>query len=227
MYTLSVSLCGRGLDWQIASAAQVCRTLRTVFSSVEHLAIKYYGHNKSSRNGVVPDRTQWRELLGSFVNVKTLFVGRDYVGQLSNALQPGEGESPTELLPELQELSCPAINPPVDGFTPFIDARQRAGRPVTIIHASESRPFGNYWPGVEDVEVCVFFYAWNTTYMPCSARGRASEFGRREVIRGIGRKSTRRVCGLSRSKLAAVGPARRIICPMHYFFGRGRWENKK
>jgi hypothetical protein len=141
MYTLSVSLCGRDLDWQITSAAQVCRTLRTVFFSVEHLAIKYYGHNKSSRNGVVPDRTQWRELLGSFVNVKTLFVGRDYVGQLSNALQPGEGESPTELLPELQELSCPAINPPVDGFTPFIDARQRAGRPVTIIHASESRPF--------------------------------------------------------------------------------------
>jgi hypothetical protein len=144
MYTLSVSLCGRGLDWQVASAAQVCRTLRTVFSSVEHLTIKHHGHNISSRE-VVADSTQWRELLGSFVNVKTLFVGSEYVGQLSLALQPGEGESPTELLPELQELSRPAVNSSVDPFTPFIqafiDARQRAGCPVTSIHVRESCPF--------------------------------------------------------------------------------------
>jgi hypothetical protein len=141
MYTLSISLGGQGLDWQIASAAQVCRALRTIFSSVEHLTIKYYGVNRSSWS-VVPDRTQWRELLGSFVNVKTLFVGREYVGQLSGALQPGGGESPTELLPELQELSCPAIYSSVNAFTPFIDARQRAGSPVTLIRVSESRP---YW----------------------------------------------------------------------------------
>jgi hypothetical protein len=88
MYTLSVSLCGRGLDWQIASAAQVCHTFRTVFSSVEHLTIKINGIEKSSRI-TVAYRTQWRELLGSFVNVKTLFVSREYFWQLSDALQPG------------------------------------------------------------------------------------------------------------------------------------------
>ena len=131
MYTLSVSLGGRGLNLQVASAAQVCRTLRTIFSSVEHLTIIYYGHNKSSRN-TAPDRTQWRELLGVFVNVKTLFVGRDFVRPLSHALQPDEGESPTELLPELLELSCER-NYLIHVFTPFIDARHRAGYPVTLV----------------------------------------------------------------------------------------------
>ena len=132
VYTLSVSIDGRRLNRQVASAAQVCRTLRTVFSSVEHLTIKYCGIIKSSLFRV-PDRTQWRKLLGSFVNVKTLFMDNDYVRQLSDALQPDEGESPTELLPELQELSCSAGTFSVDVFTPFIDARERAGRPVTLI----------------------------------------------------------------------------------------------
>ena len=142
IYTLYVSLGGQGLDWQVASAARVCRTLRTVFSTVKHLTIKYYGINRSSWR-VEPDRTQWRELLRTFVNVKTLFVGRDYAGQLFHALQPDEGESPTELLPELQELSYPPIYSSDNTFTPFIDARQRAGRPVTLIHVSDSLLLGS------------------------------------------------------------------------------------
>lgn len=131
MYTLSMSLGGRHLDWQVASAAQVFNQLKTVFSAVEHLTLKYDRRTKSSWY-TEADRTQWHELLGSFANVKTLFVSGDLVGQLSCALQPCEGESPMDLLPELQELSYSAIASSLNVFTPFIDARQKAGRPVTM-----------------------------------------------------------------------------------------------
>ena len=148
MYTLYMELGGRHLDWQVVSASQVFHTLRTVCSAIEHLFLKYDRHFQGHR---IPlewnneaDRTYWRELLGSFNNVKTLVIDGNLVGQLSRALQPGEGESPTDLLPELQELrelresdkpdklSYPAIGTSQIAFAPFINARQKAGRPVTM-----------------------------------------------------------------------------------------------
>jgi hypothetical protein len=128
---------GRHLDWQVASAAQVFNTLGTVFSAVEHLTLEYASDRLSisSEWNNEADRGQWRELLGSFGNVKTLFVDGELVGQLSCALQPGEGESLTELLPELQELSYFAIGPSHNAFTLFIDARQKAGHPVTVVRS--------------------------------------------------------------------------------------------
>jgi hypothetical protein len=134
LYTLITLLGGRHLDWQVS---QVFHTLRTVFSGVEHLTLKYDRHSISPEWNDEADRTQWREFLGSVGNVKTLFVGGELIEQLSHCLQPGEGEPPTELLPELQELSYSALASSPDGanaFTPFIDARQKAGRPVTMVH---------------------------------------------------------------------------------------------
>ena len=133
LYTLSTELSGRNVDWQVASAAQVFRELSTASSAVEHLTLEHARRIVSSEWHNEADRTQWRELLGSFRNVKTLFVDGEFVGQVSCALQPDEGESPTELLPELQELSYSAIDSSLDVFARFIDARQKAGRPVTMI----------------------------------------------------------------------------------------------
>jgi hypothetical protein len=131
--TLSMELGCRHLDLQVVSAAQVFQALRTVFSAVEHLDIEYRRHNISEWNNEV-DRTWWRELLGSFGKVKTLFVDGELVGQLSRALQPGEEELSTELLPELQELSS-SLASSLKVFTPFVDARQKAGFPVTMIQS--------------------------------------------------------------------------------------------
>ncbi len=78
----------------------------------------------------------WPELLGSFGNVKTLFMDDGLVGQLSRSLKPGEGEPPTELLPEPQELPYYATDALHDAFAHFIDTRQKAGRSVTVIHLS-------------------------------------------------------------------------------------------
>ena len=77
------------------------------------------------------DPTHWRELLGSFDKVKTLRVEYGLVEQVSRALQPGEGESSTELLPELHELSYSARGESRP-FALFIGARKKAGRPLTV-----------------------------------------------------------------------------------------------
>ena len=51
------------------------------------------------------DRIQWRTLLRSFGNVKTLRVKDWVVEELSHCLLLEDGELPLELLPELQELT--------------------------------------------------------------------------------------------------------------------------
>src|SRR5258708_2129207 len=137
MFTLEMSLGAGHLDWQVASMAQVFHTLRTTFSVLEHLTLEYRRRSISSEWNNEADRTQWRELLMSFGNLKTLRVDSELVGQLSRSLQPSEGESPTELLPELQELSYSAgystggsLREP---FDPFVDARRKAGRPMAVI----------------------------------------------------------------------------------------------
>jgi hypothetical protein len=134
MFSLDMELSGTHLDWQVASTAQVLRTLSTVFSAVEHLAIEYDRYSVSSEWNNEADRTQWRELLGSFGNVKTLRVDPELVEQLSRALQPAEGES-TEPLPELQEISYSTEGNSYNTFTSFIDARQKAGRPITVVYS--------------------------------------------------------------------------------------------
>jgi hypothetical protein len=137
MFTLDMELGGRHLDWHVASAAQVFHMLSTVFSAVEHLSLQYERHFTSSEWNNEADRTQWRELLELFNNAKTLHVlnagAYSLTEQLFRALQPDEGESATALLPELQEITYSPILDFHHAFTPFIDARQKAGRPVTLV----------------------------------------------------------------------------------------------
>ncbi|KAI0274427.1 hypothetical protein BGY98DRAFT_69789 [Russula aff. rugulosa BPL654] len=143
MYTLDISLFGRHFDWQVDSIAQVCHMLRTVLLEVEHVVLDYERHNVSLWWGAVAHRTHWRELLGTFDKAKTLYLRFWLVDQLASALQPGEEESPTELLPELQELTYLAVagtGASCVTFAGFLDARQKAGRPVTVVRCGEPRP---------------------------------------------------------------------------------------
>ena len=134
IFTLSMLLGGRHLDWQVASAAQVFHALGTVSSAVEQLTLESDRPFILSEWNDEADRTQWRELLGSFGSVKALQVGYGLVAQLSRALQPGKGELPTELpLPELQELSYFSTGASPNDFTLFVDAFQKAGRPITVV----------------------------------------------------------------------------------------------
>ena len=134
LYNLHMELGGRHLDWQIVSAAQIFHALSTVFSAVEDLSLNYSRHHMSSEWNNEADRIHWRKLLGSFGKVKNLTVNGTLVRQLTGALQPCEEESAIELLPELQKLSYSRTGASRKAFTQFIDARQKAGRPVTVVH---------------------------------------------------------------------------------------------
>jgi len=119
----------QGLNWQVASAEQIFSMLRSAFSEVEHLTLKFWGYRRHNE----ADRTQWRNLLRSFSNVKTLRVANRLVSLLSLSLQLQDGESPMELLPELKELSYSSLRQFDNAFTAFIDARCIAGRPATVV----------------------------------------------------------------------------------------------
>jgi hypothetical protein len=135
-YSLDFGLGGRHPDSQITRIAQVFHMLRGLFSVVEHL---YLYRFTSSDWNIEVDRTRWRELLRTFGNVKTLHIQNRLIEQLSRSLQPGEGESPMDLLPELQKITYSASGSLDDAFAPFIEARQKAGRPVTVLQTDESR----------------------------------------------------------------------------------------
>jgi len=126
------------LDWQVSSVAKLSIALNQLYSTVEHLFLEHKIHWQSSEEHNEVDRSEWRKLLSSFSNVKTLSVADGLVAGFSRCLHLEDGELPLELLPELQELTYSGSR---DAFIPFIDARQAAGRPVTLVrHVSSPSP---------------------------------------------------------------------------------------
>ena len=127
------------LDWQVFSVAQISNSLSQLSSAVEHLTLTHEVHSRSSEEHSEVDRTEWRKLLRSFRNVKTLWIGNGLVEQLSRCLELEDRELPLELLPELHELTYSWSGDTIDAFTSFINARRNAGRPVTIVTAHRPR----------------------------------------------------------------------------------------
>jgi hypothetical protein len=109
---------------QITSAMQILHTLTPILSGVEQLILTdLQRYNEISR-------TQWRELLRLFNNVKVLHLTRDAVWGIDYALYSEDGGSPLELLPHLEELTY--LNDIGDAFVQFINKRQAVGRPVHL-----------------------------------------------------------------------------------------------
>jgi len=132
-YTLGIRVTCDELNRQITSAAQIFNTLRELFSSTERLVLQCPRSIEWWRWFIHANRTQWRDLFRPFNTVKILRVPQPLVRELSDALQVHDEESPTELLPELNELFYCSSDDPDDEFISFIDARQNVGRPVTLI----------------------------------------------------------------------------------------------
>ena len=121
------------LDWQVSSVARLSDSLNQMFSAIEHLTLEHTAHSRSSEDHNEVDRTEWRIFLSSFSKVKTLFVDNVLVKELSGCLESEDGELPSNLLPELQELTYSGSGDTGNPFASFINARQNADRPVTII----------------------------------------------------------------------------------------------
>ena len=154
MYASSIWVCCWHLDWQVSSAAQISNALSQMFSAVEHLTFEHKEHSRSSEEHNEVDRIEWRKLLRSFRNVKTLHIAKGLVEEFSRCLQLEDGELPLELLPELQELRYSGSPNTRDPFTSFMDVRQNAGRPVTLVNLnpgpSPSAPSSSITPAIEE-----------------------------------------------------------------------------
>ena len=132
--TLTIYVNCSHLNWQVSSVAQLFDSLSQMFSAVEYLTLEQEVRSRpSDEHNEVNRGTVWRRLLTSFGNVKTLLVDDDrLVKELSRCLRQDGEEHASELLPELKELRYSGRGN-ADKFTSFIEARQNAGRPVTLI----------------------------------------------------------------------------------------------
>jgi hypothetical protein len=135
----------RNVDWQVSAMVQILQALTPVFSSVEHLTLVFEKHTPSSNGHREVDETQWCRLLRPFSHVTVLQVDLNdkRARELIHALQLVDGESPTdsELLPELKELQYITKRVSGKSFEAFIDARNEAGHPLTLVGV-ESRLIG-------------------------------------------------------------------------------------
>jgi hypothetical protein len=126
--------CGR-LDLQLASLVQIANELKTVFYAVEDLTLKYWKSATVSERNDETNRAKWRELLRAFGNVKTLRLRmpKRSVVAFSCSLQFRDGESPTELLPELKKLEYPESSVADKTLSSFADSRRDAGHPFAMV----------------------------------------------------------------------------------------------
>ena len=133
VYSLGLVVKCCHLDWQASSMAQISSSLSQIFSAVEYLVLQHMVHNDSSEVHNEVDPTEWRQLLRSFSNVKTLRVEKGLFKDLSRCLELEDVEFPFELLPQLQELRYFGSSDTGDAFTSFVDTRRNAGRPITLV----------------------------------------------------------------------------------------------
>jgi hypothetical protein len=137
LYVISMGVHCSPPDLQVSSVAQIFDSIGPIFSTVEYLAFEYEVPEYFEEQNEF-DRTEWRRLLRPFSNVKTLRIDEELVEGVSRCLRLDDGEDPLELLPELQELTYSGSGDTGDAFTSFIDARQNAGSPVTLISKPKS-----------------------------------------------------------------------------------------
>jgi len=102
-----------------------------VFSGVLDFTLDHGGHTSSLGQHGEAGNTEWRNLLRSFNNVRTLRVHGGVVGDLFRPLR-WNGEP---LLPEPKEVVCPGGDHAGDALIAFINARQVASQPRVPVHA--------------------------------------------------------------------------------------------
>jgi hypothetical protein len=131
------------LDWRVFSITQISNSLSQMFNSlspmfsaVEHLTLEHEIHSLFYQEHDEIDRIEWHRLLSSFRNVKTLQIDDRFVEVLSRSLRSEGGDLSLELFPELQELTYSGSSDTGSTFTPFIETRQNAGRPITLVRCS-------------------------------------------------------------------------------------------
>jgi hypothetical protein len=134
-----------GSDWQTSSVEQVCKSTLPSLSNIERLYITEYRHWSGYRENwpddmeypQLPydmDSSQWLELFLPFATVKDLYLSKEFAQRIASALQELAGESATEVLPALQNLSVEGLQSSgsEEAIEKFVAVRQLANRRVVI-----------------------------------------------------------------------------------------------
>ena len=145
------------LDWQVSSITQILNVLSPFFSAAVDLTLDYRSHTQLLEWHNQADRAQWRGLFGSFRNVETLRVHDGLVGEVSRCLAL-DGESASDILPELKTLVCPMGSRDDKKFAKFVHDREVAGLPIEIIE--EESPAGEFEYNFETQAGELFLPPW-------------------------------------------------------------------
>jgi hypothetical protein len=131
--TLHIRVLCSHLDLQVSAMAQISNSLSQMFSAVEHLTLEYEARSQSFEEHNEVNPIEWRRILRSFSNVKTLRVEYGLDEEIAHCLRLDDGELPLDLLPELHELIYSRSSHSDNEFASFITSRQNAGRPITLV----------------------------------------------------------------------------------------------
>ncbi|KAN0128288.1 hypothetical protein V8E53_013872 [Lactarius tabidus] len=130
---IHVSILCKGIDWQVSHTAPAPNQISAALSNLLHFAI--------TADDIRPelddmDGVDWLQLLRPFSSVQTLFVSREFAGQVSRSLDDIPEVMATELLPALDMLCLE--DQPVSSAHRFIAARWESGRPVTTVNTRKA-----------------------------------------------------------------------------------------
>jgi hypothetical protein len=129
---------------QASAAVRILSALEPVLIVVDELILYHFEYDiRSSEWYNKVKRTQWRELLRPFSNVKILHVQNECVEELARSLHSVDEEMPVDILSNLKELRFSGGGKNGgDSFTPFIEERQAAGHPVEWMVVQNFRIIG-------------------------------------------------------------------------------------
>jgi hypothetical protein len=110
-YALQIRVFCWHLDWQLSSVAQIFNSLSQMCSEVKGLSVEHDKHGRSTEERNEVDRSEWRKLIMSFSNVKTLRVNHGPFEEPSHHLP-----LPLLPLPPLPEIRSEQVRKRI--FTP-------------------------------------------------------------------------------------------------------------
>ena len=118
----------KGLDWQVSHLAQALNQISAVLSNILHFAIDSDSINTDPDD---MDDIEWLQLLRPFSSAQTLFVSKEFAGQVSHVLENTDVTMANEVLPVLDMLCLEGQ--PMTFAHKFIAARWESGHPVTTV----------------------------------------------------------------------------------------------
>ena len=140
-YNLLIRISFREPGLQPSSIEQICNSSLLLLSTVEDLYIKREYWQLVRKNDATLNAI-WLQLLRPYITVKSLYLSKEFVPGIADALQELADARITEVLPCLQNIFVEmpeSLEPFQEIFGQFVAARQLSGHPVAILSGTEIR----------------------------------------------------------------------------------------